>query len=228
MMQYHTAEIAGSTATAKDQPQPSLHGIPPGIRNKISTAQQKTAPKNAPANMKRRGRLHRLSGSGCMACFQPPCRTTMRNAATMRQKPTNPRAMGVRIGTTLQFIAGTRSFIWQLARPHVPQLDRNVPAPRGQRLAVRAVRHGEHPIRVPVEGGLLLGRAAGEEARRSFDQDTLLHVDGITDTFPSAYPFHRDALPLRECSHLTFVLVVEVDMDSEKIDAPSHEALLAL
>ena len=45
-----------------------------------------------------------------------------------------------------------------LARRHVPQLDRLVLAPRGQRLAVRAVRHGVHPVRVSLEGGLFLAR----------------------------------------------------------------------
>src|SRR4051812_25573330 len=39
---------------------------------------------------------------------------------------------------------------------HVPQLDCLVSAPRGERLAVWAERHGHYPTLVSVEGGLLL------------------------------------------------------------------------
>src|SRR5262245_14967407 len=41
-----------------------------------------------------------------------------------------------------------------LARRHVPELDCVVMAPRGQRLAVGAVRHGTDPVRMSLDGGL--------------------------------------------------------------------------
>src|SRR6516164_6735431 len=54
------------------------------------------------------------------------------------------------------YSVAARSLVRSLAGGHVPQLDRLVPTPRGQGLAVRAVRHGEHHFRVPREGGPLL------------------------------------------------------------------------
>src|SRR5262249_29220236 len=45
-----------------------------------------------------------------------------------------------------------------LARCHVPQLDRPVPAPRGQRLAVWTEGHGQHLASVLLEGGPFLTR----------------------------------------------------------------------
>src|SRR5262249_29739372 len=53
-----------------------------------------------------------------------------------------------------------------LAHLHVPQLDRVVPPARGQRLAVRAVRHGPHPIRVSLEGGPQLGLLGGQRRQQ--------------------------------------------------------------
>ena len=122
MTKYHTAATRGTTAPTKPQPALSLHGIPPGMRNKIATANPKTAPKNAPAHMRRRGRLHRPSGFGCMACLQPPCRATMTNAATMRLKPMNPTTIAAKIGTMLQFMSGTRFRSWFVnQRPAKPE-----------------------------------------------------------------------------------------------------------
>src|SRR5262249_6434247 len=88
-MKYHTAaEPLTTDARAVPPSEPPIHGIPLGMRNKIATAKLKTIQKNAPANIKRRGRLHRPSGSDLMAFLQPPCRATRASAAALRPTPT--------------------------------------------------------------------------------------------------------------------------------------------
>src|SRR4051794_39870516 len=58
------------------------------------------------------------------------------------------------------FVQGraTRSLNHVQAGGHVPQLDRVVTAPRGERLAVRAVRDAVNRLGMPPDGGPLLTR----------------------------------------------------------------------
>ena len=123
MTKYHTAAKAGSMTAMPVQSGPSLHGIPPGMANKRFTATAKIMPSNAPANIKRRERLHRPSGLDCMACLQPPCRATMINGATMRDTPTIPRKLTLRIGTMLQSITATRFHFSCLGSVLIPPVD---------------------------------------------------------------------------------------------------------